>query len=112
MSLGYPDLQWSLNKISQWLLFTFLLSTKMSINLLDFDKIYKLTYILNRLKRIMNNHQILAKKVLYVGNRSPVVTEEDLNDFLVLRQLVTSKKRVKLNYLCVPKRVILDVLLM
>ena len=51
-----------------------------------------------------------SKKVLYVGNRSPVGTEEDLNDFLVLRQLDTSKKRVKMNYLCVPKRVILDVL--
>ena len=53
-----------------------------------------------------------SKKILYVGNLSPVVTEEDLNDFLVLRQLVTSKKPVKLNYLCVSKRVILDVLLM
>ena len=60
----------------------------------------------------MNNYQILAKKILYVGNLSPVVTEEDLNDFLVLRQLVTSKKPAKLNYLCVSKRVILDVLLM
>ena len=64
------------------------------------------------MKRIMNNYQILAKKILYVGNLSPVVTEEDLNDFLVLRQLVTSKKPVTLNYLCVSKRVILDVLLM
>ena len=59
-----------------------------------------------------NNEQSsdFSKKVVYVGNRSPVVTEEDLNDFLVLKQLVTSKKRVKLNYLSVPKRVILDVL--
>ena len=61
-----------------------------------------------------NNKQSsdFSKKILYVGNLSPVVTEEDLNDFLVLRQLVTSKKLVKLNYLCVSKRVILDVLLM
>ena len=64
MSLEYPDLPWSLNKISQWQLLTFkiIFSTKMPINLLDLGKIYKLTYILNRLKRIMNNHQILAKK--------------------------------------------------
>ena len=61
-----------------------------------------------------NNEQSsdFSTKILYVGNLSPVVTEEDLDKLLVLRQLVTSKKPVKLNYLCVPKRVILDVLLM
>ena len=50
-----------------------------------------------------------SKKILYVGNLSPVVTEEDLYKFLILRQLVISKKYVKLNYLCAPKWVILYV---
>ena len=30
------------------------------------------------MKRIMSNHQINSEKILYVGNLSPVVTEEDL----------------------------------
>ena len=41
---GYPDLQWNLNKISQCqrLVFKANLKAKISINLLDFGKIYKL----------------------------------------------------------------------
>ena len=44
MSSGYPDLQWSHNKISQCQLLTFKanLNAKMPINLLDFGNIIKL----------------------------------------------------------------------
>ena len=51
-----------------------------------------------------------SKNILYVGNLSPVVTEEDLNDFFGFKTTSYLQKPVKLNYLCVPKRVILDVL--
>ena len=37
------------------------LNAKMPINLLDFGNIYKLIEIWNRVKSIMNNHQILVK---------------------------------------------------
>ena len=54
-----------------------------------------------------NNEQSsdFSKKILYVRNLSPVVTEEDLNEIFWFSD------NYKLNCLCVPKRVTLDVLL-
>ena len=45
--------------------------------------------------------------IVCVGNLNSVVAEEDLFKLFGIRQVVTSKKQVKLIYLCAPKRVIL-----
>ena len=71
MSLGYPDLQWDLNKISKYQLLTF--KTNLNANLQT---------NLNIKQGEKKNEQSsdVTKKILYVGNLSPVVTEEDLNE--------------------------------
>ena len=45
--------------------------------------------------------------IVCVGNLNSIVAEEDLFKLFGIRQVVTSKKQVKLIYLCTPKRVIL-----
>ena len=48
-----------------------------------------------------------SERTLCAGNLSPVVAEADLFKLFGIREVVTSKKQVKLIYLCAPKRVIL-----
>ena len=60
----------------------------------------------------MNHHPTLAKKPYMLVNLALYSQKKIYTSFLVLRQLVTSKKHVQLNYLCAPKRVIVDVLRM
>ena len=59
------------------------------------------------MKRIMNNHQVLAKKCgnlnLYVGNLSPVVTEEDLNEFFGFKTTSYLQKTCKVELSVCPK---------
>ena len=55
------------------------------------------------MKRIMNNHQILAKKILYVSNLSPVVTEEDLNKFCGFKTTSYFQKTCKVELSVCPK---------
>ena len=55
------------------------------------------------MKRLMNNHQILAKNNLYVGNLSPVVTEEDLNEFFGFKATSYLQKTCKVELSVCPK---------
>ena len=55
------------------------------------------------MKKIMNNHQILAKKFLYVGNLSPVVTEEDLNELFGFKTTSYLQKTCKVDLSVCPK---------
>ena len=55
------------------------------------------------MKRVMNNNQILAKNNLYVGNLSPVVTEEDLNEFFGFKTTSYLQKICKVELSVCPK---------
>ena len=48
-----------------------------------------------------------SERTLCAGNLSHVVAEADLFKLFGIREVVTSKKQVKLIYLCASKRVIL-----
>ena len=83
MSLGYQDLQWSLNKISQCQILTFKSNLNGKIPHQSFRFRQNLQTNLNIEQDEKNNEQssYFSKKILYVGNLSSVVTEEDLNEY-------------------------------
>ena len=55
------------------------------------------------MKSIMNNHPILVKKVLYVGNLSPVFTKEELYKLFGFKTIHYFKKTCKAELSVCPK---------
>ena len=55
------------------------------------------------MKSIMNNHPILVKKVLYVGNLSPVFTKEELYKLFGFKTIRYFQKTCKAELSVCPK---------
>ena len=105
MSLGYPDLQWSLNKISQCqlLIFKTNLNAKMSVNLFRFRQYLQTNLNIEQDEKNNEQSSDFSKKILYVGNLSPIVTGEDLNKFFGFKTTSYLQKTCKVELSVCPK---------
>ena len=101
----YPDLQWSLNKTSQCQLLTFNPTPELQNAHQSFRFRQNLQTNINIEQDEKNNElsSDFSKKILYVGNLSPVVTEEDLNEFFGFKTASYLQKTCKVELSVCPE---------